>query len=304
MYNLLRLWPFYPGQWGIQGSDAPLGIRVAPRGVTLYVDNSAPTANDDNDGTDPNYPLVTITEALSKCTSGQGDIIKVMPGSYEENLVVSKDYVTIEGVLEGGYARPDIEGDAGVALTVHAQGFVARHVRIAADAGQIGVIQQGNGFLFDDCVVDGDGAQCVQLLPDLDDDTYSASEGVIQGSLIRGGTIGIEFKNPGPGVEGGIGPTDVVVQGNRFYNQTTNAIKDVDTAGSNDTTFADCLVAGNFFMEVGAAFVYITLTAGGNNTGLIGGNIFADADILAAQMVLPAGVIQAGNFDTAGFVAL
>lgn len=304
MMPLIRLKPFFPGQWGIAESDMPLGIRSRPMGIVLYVDPASATANDDNDGTDPEHPLETITEALSKCTSGNGDVIRVMPGTYSENLVVNKDFVTIEGCVEGGYARPDIEGNRDVALTVHAQGFVMKHCRIAAAVGEIGVIQQGNGYLYDDCVFDGDGAQDFQLLPDLDDDSYSASEGCIQNSLFRGGTKGLEFKNPGPGVEGGIGPTDVIIQGNRFYGNSAADIDDVDTAGSNDKTFTDSLIAGNFFMTVGAAVVYIDLSAGTLNSGLIGGNVFADADVTNAQIVIPAGVIQAGNYDTAGFVVL
>ena len=292
--NLMKLNPWYPGQMGVHGSSSTEGIRLVPQGITLYVDPSHVDASDAHDGVDPNHPLVTITNALSKARDGAGDVIVVMPGSYVENIVVDKNYVTITGPIEGGYGRPDIEGVAGVALTVHAQGFVANHVRLAAANGQVGVVQQGNGYKYEDCVFDGDAETCLSLLPDLDDDSYTASEGAIVGSLFRGGLTGIMFTNPGPGVEGGVSPTDVQVLGNRFYNLTTNAIADT-YVGGNNTTFLDSLIAGNYFMDVSAAYVYITLNAGANNTGLISGNYIADDDLIAAQIVVPAGIILAGN---------
>jgi hypothetical protein len=294
---LTRAKPFYPGQWGIPGSDNSLGLRTRPQSCVYYVDQNYATANDNNDGTDPEYPLLTITAALTRCVSGRGDVIVVMPGDYQENLVVTKNYIHMVGALQGAYARPDVGGDSDYAIIVHAQGFYAEHIRFYGDS-EDGVLQQGNGYTYKDCVFDGDGIfDDFELLPDLDDDSYSASEGMIEDCLFRYGNIGLEFRNPGPGIEGGIGPTDVTVRNCRFSQHTTSDISDLDSFGSNDTTFLNCFVDSCLFVETGAAFVYIDITAGGNNTGMISNCAFADADMVAAQIAMPAGVFSIGNMD-------
>lgn len=76
-FALTRLKPFYPGQWGVRGSDAKLGLRLNPTGAVFYVDVNHGNANDSNDGTDPDAPLRTITQALVQCTSNAEDTISV-----------------------------------------------------------------------------------------------------------------------------------------------------------------------------------------------------------------------------------
>lgn len=301
MLPMFKFPPFFIGQIGVPGSDTPLGLRTNPEGIVIYVDQNHPEANDNADGTDPRSPKATIQAAINACTSGHGDFIRVMPGSYVENLTVTKDFLTIEGI-QLGYGRPDIEGDRGVALTVHAEGFVAKGLRFAAAAAEDAVVQQGNGFFYFDCVFDGDGANDLNLLPDVLDDHWSASEGLILDCLFRGGLVGIMFTNPGP--PAGVGPTDNRIINCRFYNHTTNDICDLDTPGSNLTCFLDSLIAGCCFLEVGAAYVYIKLDNGASNAGLIAGNFFADADVLNTQVVLTAATFFIGNFDGTGIAAL
>ncbi|NMC34206.1 MAG: hypothetical protein GYA36_17365 [Veillonellaceae bacterium] len=45
--------PMFPGQWGVRGSDAALGLRTLPQSVVYYVDYIHPAADDNNAGTDP-----------------------------------------------------------------------------------------------------------------------------------------------------------------------------------------------------------------------------------------------------------
>jgi len=93
---LTKLSPFYPGQWGVSGSDDPLGLRSEPQGLVYYVDGSHPNATDSNDGTDPNEPFATIQAAITKNNAtidwaavppytGVNWII-IAPGEYAENL--------------------------------------------------------------------------------------------------------------------------------------------------------------------------------------------------------------------------
>jgi hypothetical protein len=74
---LTKLKPFYPGQWGILGSDSPLGLRTDTRGSVFYVDSGHARANDANTGTDPDAPLMTITQANVRATTNANDFIYV-----------------------------------------------------------------------------------------------------------------------------------------------------------------------------------------------------------------------------------
>jgi len=68
---------FYPGQWGVLGSDSPLGLRTDTRSTVFYVDSGHARTSDNNDGTDPDNPLATITHALVHCTTNANDFIIV-----------------------------------------------------------------------------------------------------------------------------------------------------------------------------------------------------------------------------------
>lgn len=73
---LERVNPFYPGQMGVPGSDARVGIRSSCEGVVFYVDPNI--GEDGGDGTDPTAPLKTIQKAVDKCAALRGDTIAVM----------------------------------------------------------------------------------------------------------------------------------------------------------------------------------------------------------------------------------
>jgi hypothetical protein len=82
--SLVRQIPFYaPGQIGVYGADAVGGLRSAG-GETFYVGliGTSPNAHDQNDGTDPNNPKLTIQSALDRCTAGRRDTVVVLPGTH------------------------------------------------------------------------------------------------------------------------------------------------------------------------------------------------------------------------------
>lgn len=133
--------PFYPGQWGIQGSDSPLGIRTVSLGNVYYVHPINPTANDNNDGTDPNFPLVTILAAYNKCTSGQNDVVAVIGQATQygqaATLTWAKNYTHLVGIspdLHGLGQRVRIVGlntaDITPVLQVNADGCLFQNVQI------------------------------------------------------------------------------------------------------------------------------------------------------------------------------
>jgi len=208
----------------------------------FFVD--ATNGKDANDGRDPNAPLATVQEGVDRCVSGRGDVVVIMPGSYVENVVVSaKDYVHLIAAVSGGYGRPDIVPTTGIALAVDtSQGFVAVGVRFySADADVVTL--DSNGFLFEDCVFDGDSGQAatealLHLEGNADSDSYTASEGVIRDCLFRGGVPGTQSPGyglaiePGDAPANGVGSTYLVVEDCRFMNVDSADIITLAKAGA------------------------------------------------------------------------
>src|SRR6185503_6148022 len=129
----------------------------------------------------------SIQAAVNAARPGQ--VIFVQPGTYDENVVVATDYVTIVGGQKGRYGWPDLVATTGVALTVTGQGFVAKNLRISSGDTDC-VRQEGNGFLYENCVFDGDGQAATEGLVRLKghdtDDSKTASEGMFKDCLFRG----------------------------------------------------------------------------------------------------------------------
>ena len=137
---LVRLPPFYPGQVGIRGSDSELGLRQHTDGVVFYVNPNHPESDDNNDGTNPDHPLATVGNALTKCQPMRGDVIAVMsnnawsfPAGFgnpadgyllpiEENVIVTVPGVRIVGISQssstGVMWTPATNG--GTCITVNA----------------------------------------------------------------------------------------------------------------------------------------------------------------------------------------
>ena len=75
---LVRQKPWYPGQFGVPGTDNERGLRSDCHGVVFYVDPNATGVTDQRDGTDPEAPLATVAKALTLCQAYRGDVIAVM----------------------------------------------------------------------------------------------------------------------------------------------------------------------------------------------------------------------------------
>ena len=132
-WPLTRLNPWYPGQYGVPGTDSETGLRHHTVGRVFYVDPNHVDANDNRDGTDPNAPFATVGAALAHCQSFAGDVILVMamdaedysPGTgiaIDESVTVSVHGVSIIGVHRSGAQgvvwRP--AAAAGTCITVKA----------------------------------------------------------------------------------------------------------------------------------------------------------------------------------------
>lgn len=111
--NLIRLKPFYPGQWGIPGSDNHLGLRSVSRANVYFVDYSNANANDNNDGTDPDAPLATVQAAVNKVDDWDTIVVRSMTAESVVTLdyATGGNYVNLVGASFGTYT-PYWESDA------------------------------------------------------------------------------------------------------------------------------------------------------------------------------------------------
>ena len=121
---VLRQTQFFPGQLGVPGSDTDLGIRAAPGGVVLYVDENHPGATATNDGTDPLNPLTTITAAIAKPYFTAGSVIVVgANATLVESVTIpatAPQGCSIIGVSNGTYMPTwTAAAGAGTALTIN-----------------------------------------------------------------------------------------------------------------------------------------------------------------------------------------
>jgi hypothetical protein len=164
---LTKLEPFYPGQWGVVGSDDPLGIRTNPQGIVWYVDGSHPLANDDNDGTSPDAPLETIQAAIIKNNATINwantppykgwNWIVISPGEYDENLTPPY-YCKVLGLgMATGNTTDicvDIHPTAGSALAGTGLGCHWSNIRFTCDDANP-VIDFGvmNSCIFENCMI-------------------------------------------------------------------------------------------------------------------------------------------------------
>ncbi len=176
----------------------------------------------------------TIAAAVAAAQSG--DVIFIQPGTYSENVVITKDYITMVGAQLGGYGRPDVTPSTGVALVVRGQGFVCKRMRFSTSANTDGVRIEGNGFKFEDCVFDGNGTETstvgvVRLWCNTTNTHLTASEGIIKDCYIRGsGAKGLVFDCQAALV--GVLPTDDVLDNVRFADNVAEDIFLAATAAS------------------------------------------------------------------------
>jgi hypothetical protein len=151
--------------WGIRGTGA-FGKLGGDTALNYYVDTKHGNANDNNLGTDPNAPFLTIQAAITanNATIDWADTPKVMnniwiaPGDYDENLTPAY-YCRIigMGVATGGDIQVNVEPAAGSPLAGTGLGLHLYNIRFtcntAAPVLDFGVM---NSCIIENCmIVDG-----------------------------------------------------------------------------------------------------------------------------------------------------
>jgi hypothetical protein len=247
----------------------------------------------------------TIQAAVN--AAQEGDTIFIQPGTYDENVVVTTNYVTLVGAQVGRYGWPDLVATTGVALTVDAQGFVCKNVRISSGDTDC-VVQEGNGFKYEECVFDGDGQAATEALVRLKgnatDDSKTASEGLFLNCLFRGNAAGVGLVfDTGDAPGNGVGSTDVQVVGCHFVANAQDMTTQ-DTGGGvysvqhllvKDCTFED---------KNKTNYIDFTTSSGGaasDQNGTIMGCYFATDSITTTNIaIVGTGFTVVGCYDTVG----
>lgn len=277
-------------------------IPQTPSGHAWFADSVYGTSGGGPEhGASPSSAFSTIQAAVNAARAG--DTIFVFAGSYVENVVVTTDYLTICAAFEGRYGWPDIVPASGIPVTVTAQGFVGRRLRVAPTGADCWK-QQGNGFTLAEIIFDGDGtsAKAGCRLIGAADDSYTASEGFILGCVFRGNALGVCF-DTGPAATNGVGSSDNVIAGCRFYGGTLD-LATADT-GTGVYSVHTTLIAGNSFEDKNkATYIDLTTTNGGaasDQTGAVNGNTFASDTMSTTKIkAVGTGFTFAGNIDTVG----
>ena len=283
-------------------------------GDDIWVDKDHADASDNNDGFSPRDPLLTVQEGVDKTTSGAHDRVNVVTAAtaYAENVTVtSKDYVSLLGV--GGHShwgRPDIHPAAGVGIVVSlSQAFYMS--RIYAFSDDVDAMQiDSEGWGLDDNKFQG-ASDGLLLKGHATNDSYGAGQGRARGNTFEAcGAAGVRMEHAE--VTSGIGAWgNEFTHGNIFRdNVGADILSAVGASGGGAGIFLALLIDGNFFLDVGAAHVYMDMDQGAAgdlaaNQALITNNRFADLVFVAAQCAIgsqPNTIFGGGNFDATGII--
>lgn len=326
MLPLTKVPPFFPGQWGIPGSDSPLGIRVHPDANVYYVDNSATLANVANDGTDPLYPLTTLAAAIAKCTANRGDVIIVGEGHAENVATAGAITVNRNGVSIIGLGRGTVRPTFTLSAVAGSVIISAPNVKIenilfsAGAAATIMVDVNSTDFSIVNCEFRESAAARWVTAIDINGGGANACD--------RTKVIGCTFKSLTAGatqaIEIGAVQDSLQIVGNWI-------VGDFSVAGVHSgSVCTNMLIANNFIINNNAADFCIELTAAATGM-LIGNRMYADAvatildpgslkclDNIATSSIdasgmpiptaaawgLPSGSITDTSFDTLGLSAV
>lgn len=266
---LIQQDPFYPPPWGIPGADVPLGMRLLPGAQVYYVQSTHASANNSNDGTDPNFPLATIAQAVTNATAARGDLIILGAGhteSWAAAVALSKSGLTVLGI-GSGQLRPRINmTNIAATLTISGANVTVENVlfQVGVDSLPIMVDVNADDFTLKGCEFRENTAVAQQFLTAVDINgggANAADRTKITGckfvSEAAGATQAIEIG----AVEDGIEIRDCFITG------------DYSVAGIHSgSVLTNLLLANNIIRNVNAGDFAVELSAAA--TGMAVGNRF------------------------------
>lgn len=249
----------------------PAAPYINPYGNTWFVKT---TGSNGNDGKSVDYPVATISKAVSLAAAG--DNIIVGPGAYDETVTISRSLSKLVIWGQGGrgaaFIEPSTEDAAG--MLVHADDVSIYNLGIAAedDTSATALTVTGSRFRGYSCKIEG-GAKQVVLGPGTIAQEAAATHGrggdiALVDCEICWGTQGIVLQGTDFGAA-----TQVRIHDCWFHNLTTSSIDEAaGSGGAAGTLFRNLWVIDCTFddAEDGTApTAFILLNDNNANTGIV-----------------------------------
>lgn len=271
MLPQIRAQPWFPGQMGVDGSDVQRGLRWAPQGIVLYVDENHPGASAAADGTDPENPLTTIQLAVNRLVSFATALGTSLEGSV---IVVAGEATIAESVIVNPTAPQNCK-------IVGAGSGIDQPAWTAATAAGTALTLRQNGWTVEGFRFETGAAGTAIRLEWVPGSLYVANRTVIKNNFFDGlwaGLYGINLVGA---------PYDVRILNNEFReyrraDTTAHAIITTDSAEANPYM---CVVRDNIFWENENHIGSLDDDRGFNNS-IFTGNIFNVGVLIAATRKL------------------
>jgi len=268
----VRLQPFYPGQFGVAGSDVQRGLRWESQGIVLYVDENHPGVADAGDGTNPEQPLASIQTAITRLTnfatalgtSLEGSVIVVAgEATIAETVIIpatAPAHCIIRGMGMSGIDAPTWTAAtaAGTALTIRQEGWTVEGFRFVTGAAGTSVRLEwvpASGFI--------------------------ANRTLIRNNFFDGAWAGLY------GINLVGAPFDVWIVNNEFreYRRADTTAHAIITTDSTEANAYMCVVRNNLFWE-NENHIGSLGDIRGFNLSVFQGNTFHEGVLIAATRML------------------
>lgn len=271
-----------------------------------YVNVGHANADDDNDGTDPTYPLETIQAAVDAAVAG--DVIYIAPGEYDEAVTIAaaKSNLTLIGAGGRGAAYIAPSATNATALTVHAEDVTIVNVGCEGDGTGRGATVTGRRFRAQGCKFEG-GAEALRIGPgtvaqEAAGTHGDAADGLLEDCEFAWSDVGLMIAASDFGAV-----TQLAVRRCKFHNLPDAAVTEVGAGGGvtasiqfRNLEIADCVFDDE---EDGTApTAFILLNDDNTNTGLVARCAFPTA-INSGDNLVSTALHWVSNYHTGGVSA-
>jgi len=278
LHNMVKAPPWYGGQLGVPGSDTPLGFRLLPTSLVIYVDYDHSDAHDTSDGTDPVAPKSTVASAVA-ALQNEKDMI-IVRSMTTENVVVLNSYPDNCAIIGAGPDRHTPEWTATdtalPCLTVNAEGWNISGFTFNSPASSAAIL------LNDTIPLAGDSAYKTTISDCIFDGLWGGLYGIqLAGAPHRVRILNCQFLEHRQGdttahaifvsSTPNASPYECEIIGNVFWENENHIAGNGAIVGFNLTVFQ-----GNIFHEgeLIAATLQLDLRGGSLGNNIVTGNIF------------------------------
>ena len=266
---LVRLYPWYPGQMGVAGSDVQRGLRWAPEGIVLYVDENHPNATANNDGTDPENPINSVQTAVNRLIS----FATAFASSLEGSVIVVAAEATIAETVTVPATAPTGCTILGAGGSNHQPTWTA-----ATAAGTaLTILQTGwtvEGFTFEA----GTEGHSIDLVGTGSTGAYKTTIRNCRFDGLWGGLYGVTFSGA---------PHRVVIENCEFleWRSPGGAAFAIIVLDSSDSNPYECHIRNNVFWE-NENHIGSLAADRAWNVSTFTGNIFHEGELITATLML------------------